>query len=115
MPIIVFYCDGCREPLTDRKILDRVVELFARAFGRHLVRAHGGGTDARRARSAPSAAAREFSKENDILDVWFDSGSSHLAVLDDSDRAALAGGHVPGRRRSVSRLVPQFAAGRRRR
>jgi isoleucyl-tRNA synthetase len=23
----------------------------------------------------------EFSKENDILDVWFDSGSSHLAVL----------------------------------
>ena len=29
VPIIVFYCDGCREPLTDRKILDRVVELFA--------------------------------------------------------------------------------------
>jgi isoleucyl-tRNA synthetase len=25
--------------------------------------------------------AREFSKENDILDVWFDSGSSHLATL----------------------------------
>ena len=38
---------------------------------------------ARRHRRAPSAAAAEFSKENDILDVWFDSGSSHLAVLNE--------------------------------
>ena len=29
VPIIVFYCDRCREPLTDRKILDGVVRLFA--------------------------------------------------------------------------------------
>src|SRR6202790_4004131 len=28
VPIIVFYCEGCQEPLTDRKILDRVVDLF---------------------------------------------------------------------------------------
>ena len=28
-----------------------------------------------------SAAAQSSRKENDILDVWFDSGSSHLAVL----------------------------------
>ena len=28
-----------------------------------------------------SAAAATFRKENDILDVWFDSGASHLAVL----------------------------------
>ena len=30
---------------------------------------------------AASAAARSFRKETDILDVWFDSGVSHLAVL----------------------------------
>ena len=53
-------------------------------------------------------------KETDILDVWFDSGSSHLAVLNAEIRPALAGRYVPGRRRPVSRLVPQFAAGRRR-
>ena len=53
-----------------------------------------------------SAAAREFRKENDILDVWFDSGSSHLAVLNDRERSALARRPVPGRRRPVSRLVP---------
>ena len=28
VPIIVFYCDACQEPLTDRKILDRVVDLI---------------------------------------------------------------------------------------
>ncbi len=28
VPIIVFYCENCQEPMTDRKILDRVVELF---------------------------------------------------------------------------------------
>ena len=37
VPIIVFYCDGCREPVTDRKILDNVVEAFRGALGRHLV------------------------------------------------------------------------------
>ena len=26
VPIIVFYCEGCRDPLTDRKILDGVVD-----------------------------------------------------------------------------------------
>ena len=29
VPITVFYCEKCQEPLTDRKILDRVVEQFA--------------------------------------------------------------------------------------
>ena len=33
------------------------------------------------ARSARSAAAQQFTKEMDILDVWFESGSSHAAVL----------------------------------
>ena len=69
------------------------------------------GAAAGRARRAPSAAAANSRKENDILDVWFDSGSSHLAVLNDAIRPALAGRPVPGRRRSVSRLVPQLAAG----
>src|SRR5439155_5202898 len=28
VPIVVFYCEACQEPLTDRKILDRVVDLI---------------------------------------------------------------------------------------
>ena len=82
VPIIVFYCEKCREPLTDRKILEGIVELFRR---------HGADIwYERTAAELLPAGARcakcgggEFSKENDILDVWFDSGSSHLAVLNE--------------------------------
>ena len=37
VPIMVFYCEQCQQPLTDRKDLDRVVELFRRAHRRYLV------------------------------------------------------------------------------
>ncbi|MEP6993022.1 MAG: isoleucine--tRNA ligase [Acidobacteriota bacterium] len=61
-----------------RRFFDRVAEVF---------RAEGG--DAWYARPAedflPEGADRrgyaEFQKETDILDVWFDSGVSHLAVV----------------------------------
>jgi isoleucyl-tRNA synthetase len=82
VPIIVFYCERCREPFTDRQALDRIVALF---------REHG--ADVWYERSAadllpPGTVCAKcggtgFTKENDILDVWFDSGSSHLAVLNE--------------------------------
>jgi isoleucyl-tRNA synthetase len=82
VPIIVFYCEGCREPLTDRKILDSIVALF---------REHSADVWYERtaAELLPAGivcgkcGGGEFSKETDILDVWFDSGSSHLAVLNE--------------------------------
>jgi len=80
VPITVFYCESCQEPLTDRKVLDRVVSFFQE---------HG--ADVWYAKSAaelvgpgvvcPRCGASDFRKEKDILDVWFDSGSSNLAVL----------------------------------
>jgi isoleucyl-tRNA synthetase len=80
VPIIAFYCENCQEPMTDRETLDRVVGLF-----RELT------ADAWYERSAAEligstvtcsrCAGHDFRKETDILDVWFDSGSSHLAVL----------------------------------
>ena len=80
VPILVFYCDTCQEPLTDRKILDKIVGL---------IRQHT--ADVWYSRSAAELIGDEgvckkcggtsFRKENDILDVWFDSGASHLAVL----------------------------------
>jgi isoleucyl-tRNA synthetase len=80
VPITVFYCEGCSEPFTEKSVLERVVEEFrqytadiwytksaAELMGPRHVCGKCGGT--------------EFRKESDILDVWFDSGSSHLAVL----------------------------------
>lgn len=80
VPIIVFYCENCREPLTDRKILDGVVELFAQHtadvwYDRPASELVPAGTQCRK------CGGETFTKESDILDVWFDSGSSHLAVL----------------------------------
>jgi isoleucyl-tRNA synthetase len=80
VPIIVFYCDRCREPITDRKILDGIVQLFAE----HTADVWYERTAAELLPPGVACAkcgATEFSKESDILDVWFDSGSSHLAVL----------------------------------
>jgi isoleucyl-tRNA synthetase len=82
VPIIVFYCDQCRQPITGRKIIDPVVELFRE----HTADVWYQRTAAELlppGMTCPQCGAAEFSKENDILDVWFDSGSSHLAVLNE--------------------------------
>ena len=57
-----------------------------------------------------SCGAAKWRKESDILDVWFDSGSTHLAVLSEAD-GTLARGCVSRRPGSISRLVPELAAG----
>ena len=80
VPIIVFYCENCQEPFTDRKVLDRVVQLFAQEtadawYAHSAAELMGPGVQCSR------CGHKEFRKETDILDVWFDSGSSHLAVL----------------------------------
>ena len=82
VPITVFYCEQCREPLTDRKILDGIVELFRLHsadvwYQRSAAELLPAGT------KCAKCGGGEFSKEKDILDVWFDSGSSHLAVLNE--------------------------------
>src|SRR5580698_870323 len=80
VPIIAFYCENCQEPMTDKKVLDRVVELFREHtadvwYDRSAVELIGSGV------SCARCGKGDFRKESDILDVWFDSGSSHLAVL----------------------------------
>ncbi len=84
VPIIAFYCAGCREPITDRKLLDPVVAEFAKHsadvwYSRGVAELLPAGAKCARCGCA------EFTKENDILDVWFDSGSSHLAVLTEAN------------------------------
>ncbi len=82
VPIVVFYCDHCGEPLTSREVLDRVVAMFAEHtsdvwYERTASELIGPGVHCQR------CGGSEFRKENDILDVWFDSGASHLAVLNE--------------------------------
>ena len=81
---------------------------------RRLVRARGRRTCCPRASPARTAAATEFDKERDILDVWFDSGSLGRGGARDSPGPALALRRLPRGQRPAPRLVPLVAADRRR-
>jgi isoleucyl-tRNA synthetase len=80
VPIVVFYCGACGEALTERKYLDRVVEMFERETADVWYEKTEAELLPEEARCAKCGGG-SFRKGSDILDVWFDSGSSHLAVL----------------------------------
>jgi isoleucyl-tRNA synthetase len=79
VPIIVFYCDGCGERLEDFAALRNVVKWFERegadAWYKHTAE------ELLPSGTKCACGKGSWRKENDILDVWFDAGSSHLAVL----------------------------------
>src|SRR5215469_6024547 len=79
VPIIVFFCEGCGRQLTDYQALRNVIEWFkkegADAWYKHTPE------ELLPAGTKCQCGASRWRKENDILDVWFDSGSSHLSVL----------------------------------
>jgi isoleucyl-tRNA synthetase len=83
VPIAVFYCSSCREMLATPEILEHVARLFEKDgadlwFDREAAELLPPGTTCR-------CGSTSFDKENDILDVWFDSGVSHAAVLETRD------------------------------
>ena len=81
IPITVFYCNSCQETLVTQKTIDHVVALFEEKgadvwFAEPAERLLPQGT------ACPHCGGKAFSKETDILDVWFDSGVSHAAVME---------------------------------
>jgi isoleucyl-tRNA synthetase len=84
VPITVFYCEKCGDTLTDRKYLDPIVKQFAEQTSDVWYTKSAAellGPDV----TCSKCGGHEFRKENDILDVWFDSGTSHLAVLTEAN------------------------------
>ncbi|MCC7201089.1 MAG: isoleucine--tRNA ligase [Nitrospirae bacterium] len=81
VPIIAFTCKKCGHLLLDKKVVDHVAGL-----------AEGHGADIWFSAdtekllpgeiSCTKCSGREWEREMDILDVWFDSGVSHAAVLE---------------------------------
>src|SRR5579883_1567267 len=80
VPLIIFYCDKCGNRLEDFAALRHVVGWFEKE-GADAWYTHSAEELLPKA-TACSCGSTKWRKENDILDVWFDSGSSHLAVLD---------------------------------
>ncbi len=79
VPIPVFYCKGCRKDILTKETIDNVEKLFmqegADAWFSHPPEDFA--TDM----VCPECGGKEFEKETDIIDVWFDSGVSHQAVI----------------------------------
>ena len=78
--IVAFTCKVCGELLLDKAVIDHVASIIEVEgadvwFIKPSVELLPAGTTCKK------CGKREFIKENDILDVWFDSGVSHAAVL----------------------------------
>ncbi|MGH9451786.1 MAG: isoleucine--tRNA ligase, partial [Terriglobia bacterium] len=80
VPITVFHCEACGAPLMDAKIARPAVELF-RTEGADAWYTHPVEDLVEPGARCPACGNSKLKKEMDILDVWFDSGSSHFAVL----------------------------------
>ncbi len=80
VPITVLYCEGCNEPITTPAFFAKVAELF-RAEGADAWFEHPPADFLAPGQGCAKCGGTEFRKERDILDVWFDSGCSHIAVL----------------------------------
>jgi isoleucyl-tRNA synthetase len=84
IPITVFYCDSCKKSLATQETIQYVAKLFEEKgadiwFEEEVDRLLPKGT------RCAQCGGRGFTKEMDILDVWFDSGVSHAAVLEKRD------------------------------
>jgi isoleucyl-tRNA synthetase len=88
VPIPVFYCNKCNQAVYRADLCDHIASIFERE-----------GSNAWFIRPAaellpstfrcPGCGGDDFSKEEDILDVWFDSGVSHAAVVEMDDRLGI--------------------------
>jgi isoleucyl-tRNA synthetase len=81
VPITAFSCTACGEYIADGTIMDHVANIFKKEssdvwFDWSAEQLLPAGS------VCPKCGAASFEKENDILDVWFDSGVSHAAVLE---------------------------------
>ncbi len=85
VPITLFRCKKCKEFVMDEKVMDKIVSEVEKAgadvwFEKTDKEILPDGYRCQR------CGGDEFSKETDILDVWFDSGVSHAAVMEDDER-----------------------------
>ena len=84
VPIPIFYCEDCGKPIIDKDFIHAVSELF-RKEGSDGWYNHEADEILPEGSVCPYCEGNHFRKESDIMDVWFDSGSSHEAVLEDRD------------------------------
>ena len=80
LPIPVFYCEECGKPVVTDETIDVVAKLFEEEGSNawflkdvHEILPEGF--------TCPHCGGKHFTKEEDTLDGWFDSGSTHVAAM----------------------------------
>jgi isoleucyl-tRNA synthetase len=81
IPITVFYCTACKQPLVNQATIDHVARLFGEK-GADIWFEEGVNHLLPQNAQCAQCGGKDFIKEMDILDVWFDSGVSYAAVLE---------------------------------
>ncbi len=80
VPIPILYCSSCNKELIDEKLMKRVDDLFEKE-GSDSWFLKDASSIVPKGMKCPECGSKEFKKETDILDVWFESGASHQGVL----------------------------------
>ncbi|MGA8601539.1 MAG: isoleucine--tRNA ligase, partial [Beijerinckiaceae bacterium] len=81
VPIAVFVRKGTSDLLIDDAVNARIADAFEKEGADAWYK-----DDAAARFLAPEYSANDYEKIDDILDVWFDSGSTHAFTLDDPER-----------------------------
>ena len=80
LPIPVFYCEDCGKPVCDDATIEAVSKLFA-AEGSNAWYEKDAAEILPAGYKCPHCGGVHFTKEEDTLDGWFDSGSTHFASM----------------------------------
>lgn len=81
VPIVAFICSGCGETLITQEIVNYVADRIEQEGGSDIWFTKPAGEILPEGAACPGCKGNRFEKHNDILDVWFESGVSHAAVL----------------------------------
>lgn len=80
VPIPIFFCKECGEAHINRAAMMAVADLFEKE-GSNAWYNHSAKEILPEGTKCEKCGCTDFEKEKDIMDVWFDSGSSHTAVV----------------------------------
>jgi isoleucyl-tRNA synthetase len=85
VPITLLRCEGCEEFVTDPDVLLNIVEIV-KAHSADIWFIKKPEDFLQAGYTCKKCGGTSFTKETDILDVWFDSGVSHAAVMEEDRR-----------------------------
>lgn len=84
VPIPIFYCEDCGEAIITEETIAHLQKLFREENGSQVWFAREAKDLLPENFKCPKCGGHHFSKEKDIMDVWFDSGSSFAAVIENN-------------------------------